>query len=152
MRERREAEEDAALVSAEFTKYAADMLEDKRVDLLRFWQMHKTVYPLLYRVALDILPIPASSVPCERVFSSSKETDALRRSGLGTAMMEILQILKFSRKQALRDRLVDATLVSNEKTLLRVFTVDPEEASKLLQPDHIRTFVHLLHEFNGDSP
>ena len=37
----------------------------------------------------------ASAVPCERVFSSSKVTDADRRSKLDPRFMETLQILKF---------------------------------------------------------
>ena len=37
----------------------------------------------------------ASAVPCERVFSSSKVTDADRRSKLDPQFMETLQILKF---------------------------------------------------------
>ncbi len=45
---------------------------------------------------MDILPIQSTSVPCERVFSSSKETDTLRRSRLSPEMMEALQILKFA--------------------------------------------------------
>ena len=34
-------------------------------------------FPLLFKVALNILPVQASAVPCERVFSSSKETCTL---------------------------------------------------------------------------
>ncbi|EPQ57670.1 hypothetical protein GLOTRDRAFT_28775, partial [Gloeophyllum trabeum ATCC 11539] len=52
-------------------------------------------YPLLYRVALDILPVQASAVPCERVFSSSAETDTPRRNKLSCLIFEVLQILKF---------------------------------------------------------
>lgn len=52
-------------------------------------------YPLLYRIALDILPVQASAVPCERVFSSSGETHNPRRSRLSSCMFEILQILKY---------------------------------------------------------
>jgi hAT family C-terminal dimerisation region len=48
---------------------------------------------------MDVLPIQASSVPCERVFSSSKETTTDRRSKLGPRMMEALQLLKFTSKQ-----------------------------------------------------
>jgi hypothetical protein len=43
---------------------------------------------------MDILPVQASAVPSERVFSSSKETDTLRHSNLSLGMMQILQILK----------------------------------------------------------
>lgn len=48
---------------------------------------------------MDIIPIQASSVPCERVFSSSKETVSARRNALGPNLMEALQLLKFSTKQ-----------------------------------------------------
>ncbi|KIJ95227.1 hypothetical protein K443DRAFT_25547, partial [Laccaria amethystina LaAM-08-1] len=51
--------------------------------------------PLLYAAAMDVLPMQASSVPCERVFSSSKETDTLRRSQLSLETMEMFQVLKF---------------------------------------------------------
>ena len=53
---------------------------------------------------MDIIPIQASSVPCERVFSSGKETMTPRRSHISARLMECLQILKFSiqKNRALR--------------------------------------------------
>lgn len=48
---------------------------------------------------MDILPAQASSVSVERVFSSGKETDTLRRSSLSSELFEALQVLKFSYKQ-----------------------------------------------------
>jgi len=48
---------------------------------------------------MDIIPIQASSVPCERVFSSSKETITPRQNSLGPKLVEALQLLKFSTKQ-----------------------------------------------------
>jgi hypothetical protein len=48
---------------------------------------------------MDILPIQASSVPCERVFSSSKKTITARRNALGPHLVEALQLLKYSTKQ-----------------------------------------------------
>jgi hypothetical protein len=45
---------------------------------------------------MDIIPIQASSVPCERVFSSGKETMAPRRRRIVPQLMEMLQLLKFS--------------------------------------------------------
>ncbi len=47
---------------------------------------------------MDILPIQATSVPCERVFSASKETTTARRNRLGPKMVQALQILKFQGK------------------------------------------------------
>jgi hypothetical protein len=45
---------------------------------------------------MDILPIQASSVPCERVFSSGKETMAPRWRRISPDLMEALQVLKYS--------------------------------------------------------
>ena len=43
---------------------------------------------------MDVLPAQATAVPCERVFSSSKETCTLRHSQLDPGMIEMLQVLK----------------------------------------------------------
>ncbi|THH15387.1 hypothetical protein EUX98_g9474 [Antrodiella citrinella] len=76
---------------------------ERGVDLVAFWHMYfqfkETIYPALFRVAMDVLPAQASSVACERVFSSSKETCTLRRSRIGANLLEALQVLKFRYKQ-----------------------------------------------------
>ena len=48
---------------------------------------------------MDYLPIQATSVPCERVFSSAKETDTARRNRISPVLMEALQLLKFTLKK-----------------------------------------------------
>ena len=48
---------------------------------------------------MDYLPIQATSVPCERVFSSAKETDTAKRNWISPLLMEALQLLKFSLKK-----------------------------------------------------
>jgi hypothetical protein len=45
---------------------------------------------------MDVLPAQASAVPCERVFSSSKETCTLRRNRVSRVLLEALQVLKYS--------------------------------------------------------
>jgi hypothetical protein len=45
---------------------------------------------------LDVLPTPASSVPCERLFSAAKEIADDRRSRLGSKKFEELQVMKFA--------------------------------------------------------
>lgn len=47
---------------------------------------------------MDYLPIQATSVPCEHVFSSAKETDTAKRNRTNPMLMEALQLLKFSLK------------------------------------------------------
>lgn len=48
---------------------------------------------------MDYLPIQATSVPCERVFSSAKETDTAKRNRMSPVLMEALQLLKFMLKK-----------------------------------------------------
>lgn len=55
---------------------------------------HAQEFPTLARLAIDILPIQASSVPCERLFSSAKEITTDKRSRLGPVRFEQLQMLK----------------------------------------------------------
>jgi hypothetical protein len=47
---------------------------------------------------MDFLPIQASAVPCERVFSSSSETDSKKRNRLAFDLMEALQTHKYGLK------------------------------------------------------
>ena len=61
--------------------------------------MKEHVFPMLFHVAMDVLPAQASSVPSERVFSSSKQTCTDRRNKLSSKIIELLQILKFGYKQ-----------------------------------------------------
>lgn len=48
---------------------------------------------------MDYLLIQATSVPCEHVFSSAKETDTAKRNRISPVFMEALQMLKFSLKK-----------------------------------------------------
>ena len=48
---------------------------------------------------MDYLPVQATSVSCERVFSSAKETDTAKRNRISPVLMEALQLLKFSLKK-----------------------------------------------------
>lgn len=62
--------------------------------------MHREDFPTLFAIAMDYLAIQASSVPCERAFSSSAETDTSRRNKINPILMEALQMLKFGFKNA----------------------------------------------------
>jgi hAT family C-terminal dimerisation region len=62
-------------------------------------QENRLRYPTVFPLAMDILPIQGSSVPCERIFSSAKQTLTDRRSRILPELMEALQMLKYSVKQ-----------------------------------------------------
>ena len=66
-------------------------------------QNNHKLYPTLGHIALDILPIPASSVPCERLFSAAKEIADDRRARLGPKKFEELQVMKFAWRNNIPD-------------------------------------------------
>src|SRR5258708_20834661 len=51
---------------------------------------------MLARIALDILPCQASSVPCKQLFSASKQTADDQWASLGTKRFKELQLMKFA--------------------------------------------------------
>ena len=59
---------------------------------------NRLCYPTIFALAMDILPIQGSSVPCERVFSSAKETMTDHRNHVAPELMEGLQLLKYTVK------------------------------------------------------
>ncbi|CAE6524483.1 unnamed protein product [Rhizoctonia solani] len=70
-------------------------IEDLGKDLVQFWNA-QNCSPILQAISHDVLPVQASSVSSERVFSSSKNTCTLSRNKLGANTVEMLQILKYS--------------------------------------------------------
>ncbi|KAG9125837.1 hypothetical protein FRC07_006010 [Ceratobasidium sp. 392] len=68
------------------------------VDLVDFWkhqkQSRRHEFPLLYMIAMNVLPVQASSVSSERAFSSSKMTCTRERNNILAETMECLQVLK----------------------------------------------------------
>ena len=60
--------------------------------------MHTTRYPTLARIALDILPIPGSSVSCEQLFSRAKQVTTDRRSRIAPDLIEALECLQYNWK------------------------------------------------------
>jgi hAT family C-terminal dimerisation region len=84
-------------------------------------------------MALNYLPIQATSVPCERAFSSSAETDTKKRNHIKYDFMEALQILKFGFK---KERLnFTADLLT---TLEDLTSVSPDIIAKDPLAEHLK--------------
>jgi hypothetical protein len=105
----------------ELRRYLDDQSEvSKDINTLEWWhvstsfdlccliinmclQRHSAIYPTLARMALDILPIPASSVGCERLFSRAKEAVGDRRTRLGSDAYEAIECLNFHWRDGIAD-------------------------------------------------
>lgn len=90
---------------------------------------------------MDYLPIQASSVPCERVFSSSAETDTKKRNRTSPILQEALQMLKYGlRTEALNFMTgwltSDESLVFHEAsqvdTLKQLLTADAPSLARII--------------------
>ena len=92
-------------------------------------------------MAADYLPIQASSVPCERVFSSSKETTTARRSRMSGTLMEQLQMLKFSLKKGRKLSFTQRTCQAEETEKLEAIMEGQNQA-----PEEIHSFLAQLQQ------
>jgi hypothetical protein len=101
-------------------------------------QAHETTFPTIFRIAMDYLPIQASAVPCECVFSSSAETDTKKRNRIKPELMEALQVLKFALKKERMDFTDHLRLPEYPPD-----TGSPDELSVMLkmQPEAFRTYL-----------
>lgn len=99
-------------------------------------------------MAMDYLPIQASAVPCERVFSSSSETDTRRRNRISSLLMEALQMLKFYFKKERLNFTKDWVVTEKE------MTQDHQELdllAKLFEGNYQDGLDRVLHAINGDE-
>lgn len=75
-------------------------LEDDFADPLQWWKIHSVQLPHLARIAKKLLCIPATSVPCERVFSDAGNIVTKRRAALSSQHVNLLTCLKSWSKEA----------------------------------------------------
>ena len=63
-------------------------------DPLSFWVEQKDLYPLLFSLAVDIMSIPGSSAPVERIFSTAGDATIGKRNRLAHTNLEREVLLK----------------------------------------------------------
>lgn len=71
--------------SDELAAYLDSAREPEECDIIQYWKTNKVKFPRLYRIAITVMPIQASSVACERTFSSAGLIDTPRRNRLSSA-------------------------------------------------------------------
>jgi hypothetical protein len=78
------------------------------------------MFPLACRVAMDILPVQASAMSCERMFSSAARTDTKDRNRMSPELLQALQVLKFTYRQQRNEASFVDELVSTEADLFAI--------------------------------
>jgi len=80
-------------------------------------------------------------VPCERVFSSSKETDTDRRSRIGDEFMEVMQMSKYSHRNERLD-FTSGLLATEEEC--KAVDVPPSTLADLLRSGNVQALESLI--------
>ena len=63
-----------------------------------WWNTQKESFPRLFKVAMDLLPIPGSSVKSEEAFSHSGATVTKKRNSLDPESVQMVMCLRAWRK------------------------------------------------------
>lgn len=85
-----------SIIDTELKLYCEQPRLNRHSDPLRWWKMQSMRLPKLSKLAKQILAVPATSVPSERVFSKAGELISARRSRLGKDSVDkILFLNKF---------------------------------------------------------
>jgi len=61
---------------------------------IAWWKVHASEYPTVARMARDILSIPVTSVPVERLFTSARDILPYRYNRMGHEMITALMVAK----------------------------------------------------------
>ncbi|GJT96583.1 zinc finger BED domain-containing protein RICESLEEPER 2 [Tanacetum coccineum] len=89
------------LTSSEYERYlSSDFISHLRPDefvgynVLGFWKEKESMFPILSRMAQDMLSVQATSVASESAFSTSGQVLSIRRTRLTLASLEMCMCLK----------------------------------------------------------
>ncbi|KAK0140929.1 Zinc finger BED domain-containing protein 1 [Merluccius polli] len=91
--EARRSQNVTADATVEVQRYLSEPNIGRLENPLGYWERQKLLYPNLHKLALAFLCTPASSVPCERVFSKAGEVVSKKRNRLKPKTVEKLLFL-----------------------------------------------------------
>lgn len=75
---------------SEIDFYIESPCANKDVDILTWWRDHENVYPILAKMAKDLLSVMATSVPVERLFSNTAQIMVPRRRTMKNDIFQAL--------------------------------------------------------------
>jgi hAT family C-terminal dimerisation region len=78
----------------ELVSNCLESMEPDSIDILGYWKMNETAYPILAMMARDIFVVPVSTVPSESCFSSANRILTDKRIRLGAKTFERLVCLQ----------------------------------------------------------
>ncbi|KAL0375661.1 UNVERIFIED_CONTAM: Zinc finger BED domain-containing protein RICESLEEPER 1 [Sesamum calycinum] len=117
-------------VKSEIEKYLSEDVEEyrKKFDILKWWKMNTQRFPILSKMARDILAISISTVASEAVFSTGGRILDAFRSSLSP---KVVQVINWIRK--------DSKLISSEEDLseIEMFEQELTKNWELIQPSSI---------------
>ena len=67
----------------------------RKEELRAYWISKRSIYPTLFKMARDYLGIPATSVPCEELFSSAVDLITPKRCSLADTTIQKVMPLKY---------------------------------------------------------
>ena len=82
----------------ELDNYLAEPNIHRKDDPLEWWKLEKYKYPTRYKIMLRTLCIPASSVPCERVFSKAGDVETSKRNRLTSSKLGKILFIKHNQE------------------------------------------------------
>lgn len=80
-------------IKDEISQYMSLPAVSVDADPLSWWRQHKAMFPILSRLARKFLAIPATSAPCERVWSTAGNVVTKRRARLTDEHVDCLVFL-----------------------------------------------------------
>jgi hypothetical protein len=88
---------------------------------------------------MDLMPVQATSVPSECIFSASKRTTTARRNPLAPKIMEATQILKFEAKNKRETNFTKGFSLKEDLE-------DLEELEGVATAQDLRAYLSVIHE------
>ena len=87
------------MMKTELQKYLQEELEDDEIgdDVLGWWKIHGPRYPVLARMARDVLAVPVSTVASESAFSIGERTLNSFKTLLTPKVIDLLNLFYISR-------------------------------------------------------